>query len=65
MTRDSGLCQPCLRAGHVTVARQVDHIVPKCDGGTDDDANLQAICRACHQAKTAAEAQRSKRLGAG
>ncbi len=26
----------------MTVARQVDHIVPKCEGGTDDDANLQS-----------------------
>jgi 5-methylcytosine-specific restriction protein A len=52
MTRDAGLCQPCQAAGRVTIAAQVDHIVPKARGGTDDPGNLQAICRQCHQAKT-------------
>lgn len=53
--RDRGLCQPCERAGRVTLAEQVDHILPLCLGGTDDLSNLEAICPACHQAKTAAE----------
>ncbi len=56
MQRDCGLCQPCQQAGRVTVATQVDHIVPKALGGTDDEPNLQAICSACHKAKTAREA---------
>lgn len=60
LTRDSGLCQPCLRAGQVTLAKQVDHIIAKAAGGTEDDDNLQAICTACHKIKTAAEALQAR-----
>lgn len=60
LARDAGLCQPCLKVGRVTVAKQVDHITPKGEGGTDADSNLQAICPACHQAKTAEEARRGR-----
>lgn len=65
LQRDNYLCQPCLRAGRLTAlttgdprhtrAGSVDHIKRKADGGTDDPANLQAICRLCHEAKTARE----------
>lgn len=55
MARDHGLCQPCLRRGQVTLAREVDHIVGKDHGGDDSPVNLQAICLPCHKAKTAAE----------
>lgn len=57
LARDCGLCQPCQRRGRVTLARAVDHIVNKAQGGTDNPANLQAICDQCHKAKTAAEAR--------
>lgn len=57
LKRDNGLCCPCRRAARVTIGREVDHVVPKARGGTDDDGNLQTICRACHKAKTAAEAR--------
>lgn len=57
LRRDNGLCQPCLREAHVTVATQVDHIVQKASGGTDDPANLEAICTECHRIKTARESQ--------
>jgi 5-methylcytosine-specific restriction protein A len=60
LTRDGGLCQPCQRADRVTAATEVDHVVNKADGGTDDDTNLQAICRDCHRAKTAEEARRGR-----
>lgn len=63
MRRDSGLCQPCGRMGKVAAAHHVDHIVPKAQGGTDDEANLQAICRDCHRAKTQAEANAGKGRG--
>lgn len=53
LQRDKYLCQPCLAAGLVTAAREVDHILPKAKGGTDDPANLRAICTACHRAKSA------------
>jgi 5-methylcytosine-specific restriction protein A len=57
MVRDHGLCVPCRKAGRVTLAREVDHIVNKARGGGDNVENLQAICLPCHKAKTAAEAQ--------
>lgn len=60
MRRDAGLCQPCLQAGRVTAAKQVDHIKPKTAGGTDDEGNLQAICTACHKTKTAHEAAQGR-----
>lgn len=55
LQRDNGLCQPCLKGGRVSGATQVDHIIPKAEGGTDDDSNLQSICVPCHKAKTATE----------
>jgi 5-methylcytosine-specific restriction enzyme A len=63
MRRDCGLCQTCKQAGRITVAVQVDHIVPKAEGGTDAEDNLQAICKACHTSKTAAEAAKGRAGG--
>lgn len=60
LSRDKGLCQVCMAEGKLRPAKQVDHKVPKFEGGTDADENLQAICVPCHQAKTAAEAQRGR-----
>lgn len=65
LARDCGLCQPCQRAGRVTVATEVDHIRNKAQGGSDEPGNLQAICRECHARKTAAEAGRSWRPTTG
>lgn len=62
MERDRGLCQPCLRKGRVTEAREVDHITPKHLDGRDDYDNLQAICIDCHKAKTQSEARGAKGL---
>ena len=55
MKRDGYQCQECKRQGRLTAARDVDHIVNKARGGDDDPANLQALCRPCHVAKTQAE----------
>jgi hypothetical protein len=54
LQRDLYRCRLCLP--RVTAAHAVDHIVPKHLGGTDEPSNLQAICKPCHDAKTAAEA---------
>lgn len=58
LQRDMGLCQVCKAAGRVRAAREVDHVKPVHDGGTDTPSNLQAICIPCHKAKTAEEAKR-------
>lgn len=51
--RAEPLCRHCLAKGKTTAATVPDHIVPLSRGGTDDDANIQCLCEACHQAKTA------------
>lgn len=53
--RDSYLCQACLAKGRATPATHCDHILSKAKGGTDDPANLQALCAPCHTEKTIAE----------
>lgn len=64
LERDCGLCQQCLREGRLTAVGDkpysawCDHIVPKAEGGSDADENLQTLCRACHQAKTDREKAR-------
>lgn len=55
LKRDRYTCYLCAR-----LAGEVDHIVSAADGGGDEDANLAAICTACHRSKTGREA-RSKR----
>ncbi|EIL2908431.1 HNH endonuclease [Vibrio sp. Vb2110] len=55
LRRDKYLCQCCLRGGRAVPARDVDHIIAKEHGGTDEDSNLEALCRPCHKAKTARE----------
>lgn len=51
------LCVKCKAAGMVTPAEEVDHITPhKGDERLRMDvANLQALCKPCHSAKTATE----------
>lgn len=48
-------CRPCRQAGRTRLAAAVDHILPKADGGSDDESNLQPICDECHRMKTARE----------
>lgn len=55
LKRGKHLCQPCLRTGRPTPATEVDHIIPKSRGGSEDESNLQAICSACHTEKTQSE----------
>ncbi len=43
LERDNHLCQPCRRAGRLTVASEVDHITPRSLGGDESPENLQAI----------------------
>ena len=52
LQRDRYLCQTCWRTGRATPATEVDHIKALADGGTDSVTNMEAICSACHKAKT-------------
>jgi 5-methylcytosine-specific restriction enzyme A len=56
LRRDKYLCQHCLRQGVITVATDVDHIIALSRGGARlDPANLQSLCRTCHNRKTASD----------
>lgn len=57
LLRDQYTCRCC---GGVTHELEVDHIINVAEGGSDDDSNLQSLCVPCHQAKTGAEAARSR-----
>lgn len=39
----------------ITVATEVDHIVPLHKGGADKWHNLQGLCHDCHEDKTRAD----------
>jgi 5-methylcytosine-specific restriction protein A len=56
-------CRRCLAAGRYSKTDEVDHIVPLSDprwrgapkGAADRRANLQGLCKPCHEAKSQAE----------
>lgn len=55
--RDSGgVCARCGDDG----ACEVDHIVSRRRGGTNEYTNLQALCRVCHAHKSSAEGNAAK-----
>lgn len=62
LKRDRYLCQcdECKRTGRVLPATEVDHRIPKAEGGSDDPGNLAAINKDCHKRKTAQESARAR-----
>ena len=48
------LCNDCQRKP----SQDVDHIIPKAEGGEDTMENLQGLCRECHNNKTTSENSR-------
>lgn len=65
--RDNFLCQICLHKGllvpvdlHGDNAGICDHKVPLSQGGTDDESNLQTICKPCDKHKTAIESRKGR-----
>ena len=49
------LCKHCEDEGLVAPATEVDHVIPKAQGGVDEETNLQSLCKPHHSAKTARE----------
>ena len=47
------------------IATDVDHVVPRRTGGTDDWSNLQPLCHSCHSKKTTAETGRGSQISTG
>lgn len=62
--RDEPLCRACAMQGIVEPATDVDHVIPRRRGGTDDLANLEPLCHPCHSRKTAAETFRGETVPA-
>ena len=52
LLRDNPLCAHCAQAGRVTAATELDHIHALVNGGLNEDANYQSLCRECHDKKT-------------
>ena len=55
LNRDKYLCQAHLLIGIAVAGNNVDHILSKALGGTDEHTNLQVLCTECHRIKTAKE----------
>lgn len=53
-------CRECRKAGRSVLGKIRDHIVPLAEGGPDDDDNVQPLCGACDQIKTAADSARGR-----
>lgn len=52
LIRDSYQCRSCGRVCSGKREAQVDHIIPRDRGGSDDPENLQTLCISCHSRKT-------------
>jgi 5-methylcytosine-specific restriction endonuclease McrA len=55
--RKSDVCYLCHQPG----ADEVDHVVPRHQGGGDDESNLRSVHRFCHSKKSSAEGHARKR----
>lgn len=57
------LCERCEKHGKLIPAKEVHHIIPLSEGGTNDESNLMALCTSCHSEITAREGGRWNRKG--
>jgi 5-methylcytosine-specific restriction endonuclease McrA len=60
--RDEPLCRHHAHCKGIT--EQIDHIIPREQGGPDTRDNLAGLCASCHSAKTRAEMLATGRTGA-
>lgn len=63
LKRDGYVCQDQRVCKGLTKADEVDHVVPKAEGGTDAPENLRSICTPCHRDKTRGEALKARGVG--
>lgn len=50
------LCRDCLEAGVTRYSEEIDHIVRIAFGGSDNDDNIRALCKPCHEKRTKQQA---------
>lgn len=55
-------CRRCTPSGCTRESTDVDHIVNRAAGGSDDPSNLRGMCLPCHKLKTQQEAARGRGL---
>lgn len=56
LKRDKWRCVKCDKPLYEKGSRpNIDHIIDKADGGTDEDSNLRTLCPSCHSSRTAKE----------
>lgn len=48
-------CESCGWTPPTVKALEVDHVIPRSEGGTSDPSNLRTFCPNCHRLKTLAE----------
>ena len=53
-------CRICKAEDRLSLATIRDHIKPLAEGGTDEPNNVQPLCLACSDRKTADEAKRGR-----
>lgn len=65
LERDGHICQWPTTHGTIcgAPATQVDHTENRAGGGTEDDANLRALCEHHHRIKTAREGAYARNAG--
>lgn len=51
LTRDNWQCRKCGRVASSKKEAHCDHILPKSQGGLDEESNLQCLCQKCHAKK--------------
>ncbi|NTV45830.1 MAG: HNH endonuclease [Chlorobiales bacterium] len=53
LARDNWKCRSCGRSAKENgITLEVDHIIPRSKGGTNDISNLQTLCKKCNIGKS-------------
>ena len=59
------LCVKCEETGKVSLATELDHIIPLFKGGSDEPDNWQSLCKEHHRDKTAIDMGHRPRVTVG